>query len=43
MPDRLRRVTFRPRERATFFFADTGEDIHTADAVAFDRHGNAWI
>ncbi len=41
-PDGLRRVTFRPRERATFFLPDTGEEIHTADAVSFDTAGNAW-
>jgi hypothetical protein len=39
----LRRVTFRPRERATVFLADTGEEVRAADAVAFDSHGNAWI
>jgi len=30
MPERLRRVTFRPREQATFFLADTGEEIRGA-------------
>lgn len=38
-----RRVTFRPRERATFFVPETGEDIHTADTVTFDTDGHAWI
>jgi hypothetical protein len=38
-----RRVTFRPRERATFFVADTGEEIRAADAVAFTSGGCAWI
>jgi hypothetical protein len=41
--DRLRRVTFHPSERATFFLPDTGQEIHTAGAVAFDLQGNAWI
>jgi hypothetical protein len=43
MPDRLRRVTFRPRECATFFLAETGEEIHSADIVAFDADGCAYI
>ncbi len=43
MPERLRRVTFRPREQATFFLADTGEEIGVAGAVTFDAYGNAWI
>jgi hypothetical protein len=30
MPDRLRRVTCRPRKRATFFAVDTGEEIRRA-------------
>lgn len=38
-----RRVTFHPTERPLFFAAETGEDITAADAVSFDRHGNAWI
>ncbi len=41
--DPLRRVTFRPRERATFFVAGTDEEVHNADAVTFDGDGNAWI
>lgn len=43
MPDPLRRITFRPRERATFFAVDTGEQVRAADAVACDADGNAWI
>lgn len=36
------RVTFRPRERATFFLADSGEEIRVADAVAFHTDGCAY-
>jgi hypothetical protein len=36
------RVTFRPRERATLFLADTGRAIHAA-AAAFDADGCAYI
>jgi hypothetical protein len=38
-----RRLTYRPHERAEFFVADTGEEIHSADIVAFDADGSAYI
>jgi hypothetical protein len=39
----LRRVTFRPRERATFFLADTDEEVRAIYAIAFTSDGRAWI
>jgi hypothetical protein len=43
MADSVRRVTFCPRERAYFFTPDDGRDVHFADAVVFERDGNAYI
>ncbi len=39
----LRRLTYRPHERASFFLAETGEEIHSADFVAFEADGCAYI
>jgi hypothetical protein len=41
--NRYARVTFRPRERATFFRTDTWETVTTAHAIRFDDNGDAWI
>jgi hypothetical protein len=39
----LRKVTFRPHERSTFFTPDDGAELHAADVVYFTPDGQAWI
>lgn len=38
-----RKVTFHPRERATFYAVDDGADVTHADAVTFTPDGQAWL
>jgi hypothetical protein len=38
-----RKVTFHPRERATFYTVADGTDVTHADAVTFTPDGQAWL